>query len=71
MSASARARRTYQITSLFTGLSVIDNVYLACRGVSRNRFSLIRPRRDDALVHAAETLVEAVHLTAEKKPSRG
>ncbi|MCA3637887.1 MAG: ABC transporter ATP-binding protein [Methylobacterium sp.] len=59
-------RRTYQISSLFTGLSVIDNVYLACRGVSRNRFSLIRPRRDDALVHAAETLVEAVHLTAEK-----
>ena len=37
-------RRTYQISSLFTGLSVIDNVYLACRGVSRNRFSLRRPR---------------------------
>jgi branched-chain amino acid transport system ATP-binding protein len=57
-------RRTYQISSLFSGLSVIDNVYLACRGVSRNRFSLLRPRADDALVHAAETLVEAVHLTA-------
>ncbi len=59
-------RRTYQISSLFTGLSVLDNVYLACRGVSRNRFSLLRPRRDDALVHAAETLVEAVHLSAVK-----
>jgi len=56
-------RRTYQISSLFAGLTVIDNVYLACRGVSRNRFSLLRPRSDDALVHAAETLVEAVHLT--------
>ncbi|MGU9979133.1 ABC transporter ATP-binding protein [Phreatobacter sp. HK31-P] len=60
-------RRTYQISSLFAGLSVIDNVYLACRGVSRNRFSLLRPRSDDALVHAAETLVEAVHLTALKE----
>jgi branched-chain amino acid transport system ATP-binding protein len=57
-------RRTYQISSLFAGLTVIDNVYLACRGVSRNRYSLLRPRSDDALVHAAETLVEAVHLTA-------
>ncbi len=59
-------RRTYQISSLFAGLSVIDNVYLACRGVSRNRYSLLRPRRDDALVHAAETLVQAVHLTDAK-----
>jgi branched-chain amino acid transport system ATP-binding protein len=57
-------RRTYQISSLFAGLSVIDNVYVACRGVSRNRFSMIRPRRDDALVHSAERLVEAVHLSA-------
>ena len=37
-------RRTYQISLLFAGLSVIDNVYLACRGVSRGRFSLLRPR---------------------------
>ena len=44
----------------------MDNVYLACRGVSRNRFSLIRPRADDALVNAAEMLVQAVHLTGEK-----
>ena len=48
-------RRTYQISSLFTGLTVLDNVYLACRGVSRNRFSLLRPRADDALMHAAES----------------
>ena len=56
-------RRTYQISSLFSGLTVIDNVYLACRGVSRNRFSLVRPKREDSLTHAAESLVEAVHLT--------
>lgn len=56
-------RRTYQISLLFTGLSVLDNIYLACRGVSRGRFSLIRPRRNDALVHAAEELTNSVHLT--------
>jgi len=56
-------RRTYQISLLFGGLTVLDNVYLACRGVSRGRFSLVRPRRDDALMAAAEELVGAVHLT--------
>jgi branched-chain amino acid transport system ATP-binding protein len=56
-------RRTYQISSLFAGLTVLDNVYLACRGVSRNRYSMLRPRRDEALMQAAENLVEAVHLT--------
>ncbi|WP_136660699.1 ABC transporter ATP-binding protein [Nitratireductor sp. XY-223] len=55
-------RRTYQISLLFTGLSVLDNVYLACRGVSRGRFSFIRPRRSDALMASAENLVEIVHL---------
>ena len=56
-------RRTYQISALLGGLSVRDNVYLACRGISRGRFSLLRPRRDDALMAAADTLVEVVHLT--------
>lgn len=56
-------RRTYQISLLFAGLSVLDNVYLACRGVSRGRFSLLRPRRSDALISSAEDLVAAVHLT--------
>ena len=55
-------RRTYQISLLFGGLTVLDNVYLACCGTSRNRFSLLRPRRDDALMAAAERLTEAVHL---------
>ena len=59
-------RRTYQISLLFARLSVLDNVYLACRGVSRARFSLLRPRRDDTLVQAAEDLVEAVHLSPVK-----
>jgi len=42
---------------------VEDNIYLACRGVSRGRFSFIRPRRSDALVETARNLVEAVRLS--------
>src|SRR5437667_12740180 len=60
-------RRTYQISALFPGLTVRDNVYLACRGVSRGRFSPFRPRRNDALVHSADALVQAVHLMAVKE----
>lgn len=56
-------RRTYQISLLFSGLTVRENVYLACRGVSRHRFSMLRPRLRDALMQSAEDLVEAVHLT--------
>lgn len=56
-------RRTYQISLLFKGLSVLDNVYLACRGVAPGRFSLVRPRRSEALMQSAEELVDAVHLT--------
>ena len=56
-------RRTYQISLLFSGLSVADNVYLACRGVSRWRYSLLRPRRSDPLLARADELIEAVHLT--------
>ena len=55
-------RRTYQISLLFSGLTVLDNVYLACTGVSRSRFSFLRARRDDALVASAENLVRVVHL---------
>jgi branched-chain amino acid transport system ATP-binding protein len=57
-------RRTYQISLLFGGLSVLDNVYLACRGVSRGRYSFLRPWRSEPLMQAAEALTEAVHLSA-------
>ncbi len=56
-------RRTYQISLLFTGLTVLDNVYLSCLGVSRGRFSFFRPRRNNPLVTTAEELVETVHLS--------
>jgi branched-chain amino acid transport system ATP-binding protein len=55
-------RRTYQISQLFGGLSVIDSIFLACRGVSRGRYSLIRPRRDDATMAQAMRIAHAVHL---------
>src|SRR5260370_185094 len=60
-------RRTYQISALFPGLTFQDNVYRACCGVSLGRFSPLRPRVDDALIHAADALLQAVHLTAIKR----
>jgi len=55
-------RRTYQISLLFSDLSVFDNIYLACRGVSRGRFSFLRPSANDALIASADELVNVVHL---------
>ena len=57
-------RRTYQISLLFHGLTVTDNVFLAAGGVSRRRFSFLRPGRSDALVQSARHLVHLVHLDA-------
>jgi len=55
-------RRTYQISLLFNGLSVRDNVYLACRGVSSGRFSMIRRGASEPLSLAADELIEIVNL---------
>jgi branched-chain amino acid transport system ATP-binding protein len=55
-------RRTYQNSMLFRGLSVLDNLYLSCRGVTAGRFSFIRPRSDDAALESARDLAHAVHL---------
>lgn len=55
-------RRTYQISLLFGGLSVWDNVFLACRGVSDSRLSLRRPRPGDPLAEATDRIIEIVHL---------
>ena len=57
-------RRTYQISQLFGSLSVRDSVYLACRGVSRGRFTLARPRADDVAMMQAELILHVVHLEA-------
>jgi branched-chain amino acid transport system ATP-binding protein len=55
-------RRTYQISQLFGGLTVIDSIFVACRGVSRGRLSLLRPAQDDATMAQARLIAHAVHL---------
>jgi branched-chain amino acid transport system ATP-binding protein len=55
----AGMRRTYQSSLLFRDLSVRDNLFLAVRGVTRNRYSLLRSRNDAAV----ERLLERVRLT--------
>jgi len=55
-------RRTYQNSMLFRGLTVLDNLYLAVRGVARHRFSLRRPGRDDATMTSARELLHTAHM---------
>ncbi len=55
-------RRTYQISLLFSRLTVRENVYLACRGVSRGRFSFIRTRARDSIMQSVADLISLVHL---------
>lgn len=56
-------RRTYQISLLFENLTVRQNLYVACRGVSPRRFSLRRPSPSDPATHMAELLAQATHLS--------
>ncbi len=56
-------RRTYQSSLLLRDLSVRDNLFLAVRGVSRGRFSLLRARADHASTRATQDLLERVRLT--------
>jgi branched-chain amino acid transport system ATP-binding protein len=52
-------RRTYQSSLLFRELTVWDNLFLAVRGVARNRFSVRRSPRSEP----TEVLLERVRLT--------
>src|ERR1700760_1308566 len=54
-------RRTYQISQLFGGLTVLDSVFVACRGVSRSRLSLLRPRERDATMAQARSITHLTH----------
>jgi branched-chain amino acid transport system ATP-binding protein len=54
----AGLRRTYQSSLLFRDLSVRDNLFLAMRGVTRGRYSFVRPRNSNE-----EQLLERVRLT--------
>ncbi|WP_431862595.1 ABC transporter ATP-binding protein [Azospirillum sp.] len=55
-------RRTYQNSQLFRGLSVLDNLYLAVRGVGRRRMSLLRPAEDHPARVSARQLAHAIHM---------
>jgi len=60
----AGLRRTYQSSLLFRDLSARDNLFLAVRGVSRGRYSFLRPGRASTTRAAADELLERVRLTA-------
>jgi len=55
-------RRTYQNSMLFVGLTVLENLYLAARGVARGRLSPRRPSPDDPGMQSARDLAQSVHL---------
>ncbi|NYT84631.1 ABC transporter ATP-binding protein [Pollutimonas harenae] len=56
-------RRTYQSSLLFRDLTVRDNLFLAVRGVTRGRFSFVRPRHDDASRVSAAQLLDHIRLS--------
>ncbi len=55
--------RTYQASRVLSNLSVLDNLYLAVRGVERFRFSLRLPRGGDAHRLLSHELAEKVGLS--------
>jgi branched-chain amino acid transport system ATP-binding protein len=56
-------RRTYQSSLLFRQLSVRDNLFLAVRGVSRGRYSFVRPPQSHPSRAATLDLLDRVRLT--------
>ena len=55
-------RRTYQNSLLFRNLAVIENLYLAARGVTRGRLSLRRPAANDPASESARELAHYARL---------
>ena len=55
-------RRTYLSSLLFGGLTVLDNVYLACRGVSRGRYSFIGFDPFDTFIQCFNLFIEGCNL---------
>ena len=56
--------RTYQTALLFLGMSILDNLFLAVRGVVPRRMSLLRPGRNDRYLARARELASQVGLEA-------
>src|SRR5258708_39958518 len=55
-------RRTYQSSCLFRNLTLRANLFLATRGVSRGRFSFVRPRAGHPSRTAPQDLLERARL---------
>jgi len=55
--------RTYQTSLLFNGLTVLENLFIAVRGVRPNRFSFLRPSASDACMAKARDLAERMRLS--------
>ena len=55
--------RTYQTSLLFNGLSVLENLFVAVRGLQPNRFSFLRPRRGDPAMATARALADRMRLS--------
>jgi branched-chain amino acid transport system ATP-binding protein len=55
--------RTYQITRIFLGLTVEQNVIMAAQGISKGRFAFLRPiTKSQAVVERARDCLERVDL---------
>lgn len=60
--------RTFQITNLFFGLTVEDNLLLAVRGRSRSRFAMFRRGLPSAAeAEIVDSALERCHLSAKRK----
>lgn len=55
-------RRTYQSSLLFKDLSVRDNLFLAVRGISEDRFSFMRAGAEHATQIATNEILERIRL---------
>jgi branched-chain amino acid transport system ATP-binding protein len=55
--------RTYQTSLLFNGLSVLDNLFLAVRGVKPGRFSMLVPGARDPHLAEARRMGERMRLS--------
>jgi branched-chain amino acid transport system ATP-binding protein len=54
--------RTYQTTHLFNGLSTLDNLYLAVRGIALWRMSMLRPGASDPYIAKASKIAAQVGM---------
>jgi branched-chain amino acid transport system ATP-binding protein len=63
--------RTFQITTLFMGLTVEENVRLAVRGLSRRKFSVLAGDKDPTEERRVQEVLERSRLaTARERPTR-